>query len=428
MRKHRFLRAGKIVILLLLFAFLLVPNWPAFGDEGYQLQAIVGPNYFDFVVWELGAGWTKATAILTNGQAFLDEAGRKQVVLDYMAAMQTSSRLNWEIEQLYASPDVTDPEAASQPQQTELAATRAQITHLQPLAEAIVQDQVAEILREQGLQAAGETWPPVMMHMTPLPAILIVSPRDKIERQYQLSLAVGLTTPQKEAMETAVYDTLDLSALVVPIGGLAVYPAMIMETSNLNWLAEVTAHEWTHHWLMPYPISLNYTSDPQVRTINETVASIVGQEVGKQVIARFYPELVPPPVAETAVPAAPDPSAPPPFDFAAEMAATRIQVDQLLADGNVDEAEAYMEARRQFFVENGYSIRKLNQAYFAFYGAYADEPGATGADPIGPTVLALRQVTPSLKDFLQLVAGIGSFADLQRVAEEAGVEVTAVNP
>ena len=49
-----------------------------------------------------------------------------------------------------------------------------------------------------------------------------------------------------------------------------------------------------------------------------------------------------------------------------------------------------MEQRRQLFVENGYYIRKLNQAYFAFYGAYADVPGgAAGEDPVGPAVRAL---------------------------------------
>ncbi|MCZ7674509.1 MAG: hypothetical protein M5U34_48975 [Chloroflexi bacterium] len=32
-------------------------------------------------------------------------------------------------------------------------------------------------------------------------------------------------------------------------------------------------------------------------------------------------------------------------------------------------------------------------------GAYADEPGAAGDDPIGPTLLALRAASPSLRDF-----------------------------
>jgi hypothetical protein len=91
----------------------------------------------------------------------------------------------------------------------------------------------------------------------------------------------------------------------------------------------------------------------------------------------------------------------------------------LLAEGEVERAEAYMEERRAFFVENGYAIRKLNQAYFAFYGAYADTPGATGDDPVGPTVVALREQSDSLRDFLRRVAPVTSFEQLQEQLEAA---------
>lgn len=423
MRKRRRWPFVKPFVLLILLALLLAPSWPDFGDERYQLSTIVQQQGFDFLVWESQALWAKAQAIFAGGQTFLDEATRKQVVLDYLAMIQESNRLKWEIEQLYVNPEVTDPDAQSVPLQTALTAVQLEVTRLQPLAEAIVQEQVGVILREQGLTWANETWPPVLMHMSPLPSVLIVSPRDRIERKYQVALAAGLPVPDQERIETAVFDTLNLAAFVTPIGGMATYPAMIQETGNTNWLADVVAHEWTHHWLMPYPVSLNYVTDPAVRTINETTASIVGGEIGRQVIARFYPELLPPVVdgSATAVSPTPDPTLPPPFDFRAEMAATRVRVDELLADGNVVGAEAYMEARRRVFVANGYNIRKLNQAYFAFYGAYADEPGATGSDPIGPTLLALRAQSPTLKEFLQTVAWIGRLEDLQRIAEEANI-------
>ena len=81
---------------------------------------------------------------------------------------------------------------------------------------------------------------------------------------------------------------------------------------------------------------------------------------------------------------------------------TRVHVDELLAAGKVTEAETFMEQRRLFFWENGYAIRKLNQAYFAFYGAYADVPGgAAGEDPVGPAVRALRAQSASLTVFLK---------------------------
>jgi hypothetical protein len=65
-------------------------------------------------------------------------------------------------------------------------------------------------------------------------------------------------------------------------------------------------------------------------------------------------------------------------------------------------------------VQHGYLIRKLNQAYFAFYGAYADTPGgAAGEDPVGPAVRALRQQSASLADFLNRISWMTSFDQLQ---------------
>ena len=76
------------------------------------------------------------------------------------------------------------------------------------------------------------------------------------------------------------------------------------------------------------------------------------------------------------------------------MRATRLVVDELLKQGKVDEAEAFMEARRLTFVENGYPLRVLNQAYFAFHGSYAT--GASSTDPIGPKLRQLRAQSATL--------------------------------
>jgi len=86
--------------------------------------------------------------------------------------------------------------------------------------------------------------------------------------------------------------------------------------------------------------------------MNETAASIAGKEIGRAVMERFYPEqqsLLPPPAPTPAPGSTPPP--PPDFDFRKEMHTTRLKVDQLLADGKIEEAETYMEARRQVFWE-----------------------------------------------------------------------------
>jgi hypothetical protein len=133
--------------------------------------------------------------------------------------------------------------------------------------------------------------------------------------------------------------------------------------------------------------------------------------VGTALLKRFYPELIVPVQASISLPIAP---ARTDFNFRAEMHTTRVQVDDLLKAGKIVEAEMYMEQRRQVFWDNGYAIRKLNQAYFAFYGAYADVPGgAAGEDPVGPAVRGLRARSSSLAAFLHTIAQMDSFKQLQ---------------
>ncbi|MFN2146414.1 MAG: hypothetical protein ACK2T7_13765, partial [Anaerolineales bacterium] len=109
---------------------------------------------------------------------------------------------------------------------------------------------------------------------------------------------------------------------------------------------------------------------------------------------------------------------PPAFDFRYEMYKTRVRVDELLAQGDVEKAEKYMEYRRGVFWENGYQIRKLNQAYFAFHGAYADSPvSSAGEDPVGAAVRQLREQSNSLIAFIDAISKVKSYAQLLALVE-----------
>jgi hypothetical protein len=155
--------------------------------------------------------------------------------------------------------------------------------------------------------------------------------------------------------------------------------------------------------------------------MNETVASIMGREVGRLVLQRYFPEQVPPPPPPEVPRSAPSAAIaePPAFDFNAEMHATRVRADELLAQGRIEEAEAYMEARRLVFWDHGFRhLRRINQAYFAFYGAYADQPGgAAGADPAGEAVRALWEQIRDPVRFLRTVAWVSSLEQLQALLE-----------
>jgi hypothetical protein len=91
----------------------------------------------------------------------------------------------------------------------------------------------------------------------------------------------------------------------------------------------------------------------------------------------------------------------------------RGEVDALLAQGKVDEAEALMEQRREELADAGYFIRKINQAYFAYLNLYAGETGsAASTDPIGPKVDELRSRSATLKQFVDVVGSVTNVREL----------------
>jgi hypothetical protein len=246
---------------------------------------------------------------------------------------------------------------------------------------------------------------------------LIISPRNIIRQDADISILPSLTVDQQAALEEKVDHALNVSSLVVGIGGVGLYPTMVMQTTDINWLTETIAHEWVHNFLTLRPLGISYLSGPELRTINETTASIAGKEIGRAVIERYYPEFLPPPPPPPAPPSESQnpPATPPAFDYQDEMHLTRITVDDLLAKSKIEDAESYMEARRRVFWEHGYHIRKINQAFFAFYGAYADQPGgAAGEDPVGAAVRTLRAKSASLADFLNRISWISSYDQLKQ--------------
>jgi hypothetical protein len=386
-------------------------------DTPERVRAYIRDIEFDFVDWTLNAVGFKIRHASVAEQAFLPEAARSQLVRDYFSLVADLQDVERAIAAHYADPSLADPAAATVALRAHEADLRARAQELQPLAEAVLQEQISVSLAEQGLVVGGQPLPPVSFHFTPLPLALVVSPRHVIRQDANLDVAGDLTLEQQVALEDRVAHALDVSTLVVPLGGVGTYPAMVAQNSDLNWIASVTAHEWAHNYLTLRPLGVNYFTSGELRTMNETTAEMVGEEIGALVIERYYPERVPPPppfrnFLRRDQP--PDEPGAPRFDFRAEMRATRVRVDELLAEGKIEAAEAFMEARRAVFWENGYQIRKLNQAYFAFYGAYeVGGGGAAGVDPVPPAVRLLRRRSPTVKDFLDTMAVFTSFEQLQ---------------
>jgi hypothetical protein len=281
----------------------------------------------------------------------------------------------------------------------------------------ILAGRLTRVIKEAGLtrHIGGDVvWPPVNIEFQDPPAVLVKSPRAEIKKQSESLLQGDLPIARVQQIEADAERDGKTSALVVEIGGIAMYPAIIPFDEDYHFILQDIAHEWMHQYLYFAPLGRGYFDSAKLTTLNETVANMVGRELGDMLFAE-YPLAQPPsyvtiaPIAGSGA-AGGDPA--PGIDFTMEMRDLRRQVESLLAAGKIDEAERAMEEKRQFLAANGYYIRRLNQAYFAFNGSYADSAGSI--DPIGPKLDDLRKKSASLREFVSVVREFGSEVDLDR--------------
>jgi hypothetical protein len=276
--------------------------------------------------------------------------------------------------------------------------------------ERLVERYIDQAVREEGLQrrlpifgSVKITWPPVDFELTNPPQLLVRSRRDKIERTGDTLLKNDLSLRDIESLEASTTNK-DTVSIVVAIGGLAAYPAIVRDDRSYDSLIETASHEWAHHYLAFYPLGEQWGKGGDAQTLNETTANVVGRELAN-IIRKDHPVDLPD-GEDGRAPPAPAPT----VDFNKEMQQLRKDVDALLKDGKVSEAEARMESERQFLNDHGIAIRKLNQAYFAFYGTYADTPQSS--NPIGPKIEQVWQKTQDVGLFLRVMRGVTSVADL----------------
>ena len=436
---YRLLRILDFLALTLAIVFAAGGDSPKLTGDPDRVRFFTRDIEFDYPNWVWDATWIKLEQGALGLPYLFDRGTNKQIVFEYLHATEQLIQTEIRIEQIFADPAIQDKDSTSmflRAQRDELIARQ---NSLAPLAEATLQSQISEALAELDLTTGGQPLPPVLYHISSTPLALIVSPRDHIHQIANISVLPTLTLDEQIKLEGEVAKSLNVSTLTVPIGGVGVYPTMVTETTDLHWTLETIAHEWTHNYLTVRPLGINYSTTPELRTMNETAASIAGNEIGNYVLQKYYPELlvlsassfVSTRSATQRLSAnlnllSPNGSSlssnefedPAPFDFRAEMHETRVTADQLLTEDRIEEAETYMEKRRQLFWENGYLLRKLNQAYFAFHGAYADVPGgAAGEDPVGPAVRALREQSDSLAYFINTIGRMTSFEQLQQAIE-----------
>ena len=276
---------------------------------------------------------------------------------------------------------------------------------IRPIVEQTVEREISDVLVAEGFSShIGAILPPVDTALIPAPALLVTSPRDHIFRLENTLLRHGIRPDDREALERLTLEERNLSAIVVNIGGVGTFPSVVSSGSSLHHALTTVAHEWLHNWFFFQPLGQHFWDSPDMTTLNETAATLGGWEIGDrayEAMTGIKFERKPP-----APPAERDPNA---FDFSTHMRETRQSTEELLAQGRVTDAESYMEERRRELLERGYRIRKINQAYFAFYGSYATS--AASISPIEGQLRNLRQRSETLGEFLNTVAQFSTYQE-----------------
>ena len=417
---HRLRRASAVLLFSLLLLSMGRGN-PSFSP----IDLAAAPFRFDLITWEIthlpDKWFHKLGSLLPwnsdSRQERLDDLKEYfRLGQEIRAQEEELTRLQTQSDAGSGSPGsaaLTGPQESVRSVLERLEDLRGTRSGLKAGVEETLESEVSAVLDREGLDSFfGLVFPPVDVAIASPPRVLVISPRDRIDRIKTVLLKPDMKLEDMDTLEDRILQEQDLSALVTGIGGVATYPTIVRD-SSLRSAAELSSHEWLHAYWFFRPLGwAPWSWSSEINTLNETAASLAGRELGKLVHEAITGEkiLEPPPSSSTSE----EDTTPPDeghFDFNNEMHATRLRVDELLAEGKVVEAEAYMEERRQLFEENGHHIRKLNQAFFAFHGTYAASPASVS--PIGDEVEQLWSTSDSVGDFIRTMAGFGSYQEFQ---------------
>ena len=272
-------------------------------------------------------------------------------------------------------------------------------------AEEAVEAEIAAVVADIGLGSRfGVVWPPVDIRFGDLPALLVISPRGEMNMAGAVFLDPDIEPFERDEIERQVFDEVDYAAYVDDIAGLATFPNMVSDSHTARTVIRTAAHEWLHSFWFFHPFGRNYFASTEMTTLNETAATLAGNEIGDIVFERMGGDL-----SENARRYESEATANP--QFTAFMRETRIEAERLLQEGKIEEAEEYMRKRQWDLRLRGYYIRKLNQAYFAFRGRYADS--AASVSPVGDQMRELRAYAGDIGEFIRILSKVSTPSEFE---------------
>ena len=373
-------------------------------------KSLSSQHRFSIIEWEINNIGSKLWNKLTNSSYKLHGIQAPREFSDFMCLQQ-------EVRSLYTEAKYEIAKNGSSQESVpdhlrELNKLKDKQRDLGVFIEGFLEDIVEDSISSHGIgyKIGSIHFPPVAISFSPLPKLLVTSPRSNIFRLENILLSPDISTEEIIALENSIETNSDLSAIVVDIGGIATYPAMISSMSSMEHTLNLISHEWLHHFLAFRPLGQHMLASGQMNELNETIANIFGEAISKELMVTYSDDL-----NMTTCSSKPTHGSTS-FDFSLEMKLIRNKVDSLLQTGQIDQAEAFMENKRLFLESKGYPIRKLNQAYFAFHGTYTDHPAAI-SDTFDKLV-KLQERYPSLREFIWAVSGVSTYQEfLQLVAD-----------
>jgi len=285
-------KTGKLILSTFIIIIGILPVRGSEVDPSQLLEKIrsYSRSYeFDYVSWTVSALRQKLTQSSLKVYRYIPAEEGRQIVLDYLNLRNKINQAQDRLISVLSDPQLENRDQAAAVIKEELAEMRSRREATAPFVEQIIQGQMNHALTNLGLSAGGQLIPPVLYRSEPDSYALIVSPRDEIRQSVNLMLIRNLTLDEIVHLEEAIEKELDLSALVVGIGGVGLYPSMVIETSNLDWLIHVIGHEWTHNFLTIRPLGANYNTSPELTTINETIADLSADDIQRETFLLYFP-------------------------------------------------------------------------------------------------------------------------------------------
>ena len=179
---HRIFRTLDFLSITIVMIVAATGDSPRFSGQTDQVRSFTREIEFDYPNWVWDATWVKLEQNAIGFPYLFDRGTNHQIVFEYLRATEQLMQVEYQIEQVFSDPVIKNKEGASIHLRRQRDKLLERQETLSPLAEAVFQSQITEVLAELGITTLGQPIPPVLYHTSPTPLALIVSRREVIEQ------------------------------------------------------------------------------------------------------------------------------------------------------------------------------------------------------------------------------------------------------